>query len=84
MLPAGFGFAWVERGRSPVPSPQPSPEGRGGQRKRRPKAAFGNSSLDQANYLAWSVSQCTALVICSVVSAGLPPLGGMKLPSGPW
>ncbi len=35
-------------------------------------------------YLAWSTIHCTAFFTCSSVKAGLPPLGGMKLPSGPW
>ena len=59
------------------------PEGKRGKRKRRPRAAFGFAVLKLA-YLAWPTIQVTAALTCASVRAGLPPFGGMKLPSGPW
>ncbi len=58
---------------------------RGGtQRNAAPWAAFGFYLAEALGYFVWSTIQSTAAFICSSVRAGLPPLGGMKLPSGPW
>ena len=60
------------------------PTGEGANENAAQRTAFGFALLKRGAYLAWPTIQVTAALTCSSVSAGLPPFGGMKLPSGPW
>jgi len=56
---------------------------RGDVRVRVPRNAGCQGGTRRAGYFRFASIQSTVAWICSSVSAGLPPLGGMIPPSGP-